>query len=54
LLAAGVNRGIIEPEIDAVLIASKIRTLRIYGTTEEAIDYDRLQYIAPVTLKEKK
>ena len=58
LLAAGVNRGIIEPEIDAVLIASKIRTLseklEIYGTAEEAIDYDRLQSILPVTLKEKK
>lgn len=58
LLAAGVNRGIIEPAIDAVLIASRIRTLNekleIYGTAEEAIDYDSLQSIVPVTLTGKK
>ena len=58
LLASGVTRSVIEPEVDAVFIASKIRALsanlEIFGTAEATIDYNKLLSLAPTVLKEKK
>jgi antitoxin HicB len=58
LLASGVTRSVIEPEVDAILIADKIRALssnlQIFGTAENTIDYNELLSLSPIVLKEKK
>lgn len=57
LLSAGVSYGISGSEVNAMFLTGRIEvgsTLAIFGTAEEAIDYDKFISVSPVVLTGKK
>jgi hypothetical protein len=55
LLSAGLSNNIFESKLNEMFITGRVkaRSLEIYGSAKEAIDYDKLISMSPIEMKEK-